>query len=83
MAMCTLYTFLTRAEANLSNELRHSYVERETLVVLLGNGVRGAADGIEKLRRVRTKQLTDDLGLDRTPMLNSGLVKITEDPLAI
>lgn len=81
--------FLNRGETNLSNELRHSYIEREALVVLLGNGVDRAAEGVEKLRELRARQLrnylalTDSLGLDRAPVLNSGLLKITQDPLAV
>jgi hypothetical protein len=81
--------FLGRGETNLSNELRHSHVEREALVVLMGNGAKNAAAGIEKLRKLRQQQLRnyidllDSIGIDRTPFLNPGLVKITEDPLYV
>ncbi|MEX2081312.1 MAG: hypothetical protein WEC33_06820 [Dehalococcoidia bacterium] len=81
--------WLARGEGVLSVELRHSHVEREALVVLLADGVERIQVGIDKLRTIRQKQLADylalmdGLGLDRLPVLNPGLTKITDDPLAV
>ena len=81
--------FLNRAEAALSNELRHAPEEREALVLLLGNGRENAAEGVEKLRALRQKQLMDyvavldDVGIDRLPAVNPGLAKMAEDPLTV
>ncbi len=81
--------FIGRAEASLSNELRHSHVEREALVVLMGDGLEKVSVGVEKLQSLRQKQLADylklldEIGLDRRPQLNPGLLQMTKDPLAV
>ncbi len=81
--------FLNRAEAALSNELRHSPEEREALVLLFAGGREKASDGVERLRQLREKQLRDyialldDVGLDRLPQINVGLARICEDPLVV
>ncbi len=81
--------WLARGEGVLSVELRHSHVEREALVLLLADGLERVQVGIDKLRTIRQQQLTDylslmdGLGLDRLPVLNPGLTKIAEDPLAV
>ncbi|OAI38541.1 hypothetical protein AYO38_09540 [bacterium SCGC AG-212-C10] len=79
--------WLTRAENALSTELRHSHVERESLVVLLADGTERLAVGVQKLQTIREKQLRnyldllDSVGIDRLPKLAGGLEHIAEDPL--
>lgn len=79
--------WLTRAENALSAELRHSYVDREALVVLLADGTEKLQVGIDRLRTIRQKQLQDyialldSVGVDRLPKLAGGLGHIAEDPL--
>lgn len=81
--------WLGRAEAALSVELRHSHPEREALVVLFADGLEKVSVGVEKLRQLRQKQISDyitlldGLGLDRLPALNAGLAMLAEDPLAV
>ena len=81
--------WLTKAEGSLSNELRHSAAEREALVILLANGMEKLQTGVDRLRTIRQRQLSDyislldGLGLDQLPSLNGGLLAITEDPLAV
>ena len=81
--------WLGRAEAALSNELRHSHADREALVVLYADGLEKISVGVEQLRKLREKQmhdyiaLLDELGIDRLPALNPGLSKLTEDPLFV
>ncbi len=81
--------WLARGEATLSNELRHSYVEREALVLLLADGMEKLQSGVDKLRTIRQRQvsdyigLLDSLGIDQLPSLNPGLRAISEDPLAL
>lgn len=81
--------WLGRAEAALSNELRHSHAEREALVVLYADGLEKLSVGIDKLRQLRQKQnadyiaVLDGLGIDRLNNFNSGLAKLAEDPLFV
>jgi hypothetical protein len=81
--------WLGRGETALSNELRHSGVEREALALLLAGDMGNIRAGVEKLGKLREKQLTDyigvldGLGIDRLGALNPGLKMITEDPLAV
>ena len=81
--------WLTRAENALSQELRHTKGEREALVLLFADGLERLSAGVERLRVMRQKQLADYVslldwaGIDRLPMINSGLVQITQDALAI
>jgi len=81
--------WLARAENALSVELRHGHVEREAIVVLMADGLEKLSVGVEKLRSLRSRQLSDylslldGLGIDRIPSLNIGLRTITEDPLAV
>ena len=81
--------WLARAENALSAELRYSKGEREALVLLFADGMERLSSGVERLRTVRQKQLSDYLalldavGIDRLPMVNAGLVKITENALSV
>jgi hypothetical protein len=81
--------WLTRAENALSQEIRHSKGDKESLVVLFADGMEKLSTGVEKLRSLRQKQLMDyvklldSVGIDRLPMLNSGLSKVAEDPLFV
>ncbi len=81
--------WLGRGENSLSNELRHDHSEREALILLLGGGMESVRTGIERLGKLRQKQLhhyvgvLDSLGIDRLPSLNAGLSAIIEDPLYV
>ncbi|HEY4668687.1 MAG TPA: hypothetical protein VIH05_02830 [Tepidiformaceae bacterium] len=81
--------WLGRGETALSNELRHSAGERESLALLLAGDMENIRAGVEKLGSLRQKQLADyialldGLGIDRLASLNPGLQKITEDPLYV
>ena len=80
--------WLTRAENALAAELRHSYVEKESLALLLGGGMESLNAGVKKLGSLRQKQLRayigvlDEVGIDRLPHVNAGLIDITENPLS-
>jgi hypothetical protein len=84
-----VHAWLGRAENALSAELRHSKGEREALVLLFADGMERLSVGVERLRQMRQKQLSDYValldwnGVDRLPSVNGGLVKITEDALAV
>lgn len=81
--------WLGRAEAALSIELRYSHPEREALALLFAGDVERIQAGIERLRRLREKQLADYLavlaavGIDRLPDVSRHLLQIAEDPLAV
>ena len=81
--------WLGRAENALSAELRYSKGEREALVLLMGDGMERLSLGVERLRTLRQKQLADYIaildwaGIDRMAMVNPGLVKITQDAMAV
>lgn len=85
----TVQHWLGKGETTLSNELRHSPVERESLIVLLAGGLEKLDIGVERLRTIRQKQLMDyihvldEIGIDRLPMVDSGLVRIAGEPTAI
>ena len=83
-----LMTYFSRGEAALVNELRLSRADREALVVLLGGGVEAASVGIEKLKSLRERQLSDYLerlasvGVDRLPRVHPALAAQAEDPMS-
>ncbi len=80
--------WLNRAESALATELKHSHTERESLALLMGGGMESLNVGVKKLASLRQKQLRkyievlDSVGIDRLPNVNSGLVEVTEDPMA-
>jgi hypothetical protein len=81
--------WLGRAEAALSIELRYSHAEREALALLFAGDMERLEAGIERLRKLREKQLTDYLavlagvGIDRLPQVSRHLLEIAENPLAV
>ena len=83
-----LMTYFSRGEAALVNELRLSGADREALVVLLGGGGEAAAVGVEKLKTLRERQLSDYLdrlasvGVDRLPRVHPALAAQAEDPMS-
>ncbi|MGI8927734.1 MAG: hypothetical protein ACR2HN_13980 [Tepidiformaceae bacterium] len=82
-----LKLWLDRGESAVSGELRQSHVEREALVVILADGTEKLAVGIERLKSIRQKQVTDyialldGIGIDRLPHLAPGLRRMADDPL--
>ena len=79
--------FLGRGELALSNELAHSAVEREALVLLLAGNLETLSAGVEKLRVIRGKQLQDyianldSINVDRLPRVSTALAGLEVDPL--
>ncbi|MCL4242294.1 MAG: hypothetical protein KJ048_13175 [Dehalococcoidia bacterium] len=81
--------WLGKAENLLGIELRHSHVEREALVLLFADGMERLSAGVERLGKLREKQLMDyvavldGVGIDRLPHVNPGLSRLAEDPLLV
>ncbi|QFG03269.1 hypothetical protein [Tepidiforma bonchosmolovskayae] len=81
--------WLGRAEAALSIELRYSHAEREALALLFAGDMERIQAGIERLGKLREKQLhdyigvLDEVGIDRLPQVSPHLVAIAENPLAV
>ncbi|WP_322796634.1 hypothetical protein [Tepidiforma sp.] len=81
--------WLGRAEAALSIELRFSHPEREALALLFARDIERIQAGIERLRKLREKQLADyialldEVGIDRLPQVSPHLLAIAQDPLAV
>ncbi len=81
--------WLGRAEAALSIELRYSHPEREALALLFAGDFERIQAGVERLRKLREKQLVDYLevlagvGIDRLPQVSPHLAQLAEDPLTV
>jgi hypothetical protein len=79
--------WITRAENALNAELRFSYTEPESLILLMGGGMERLSAGVDKLRSLRQKQVKDyirvldEVGIDHLPNIHPGLLKLGEDPI--
>ena len=84
-----LIHYLNRGEASLADELEHSRVDLEALIVLLAGGVERLEVGIEEVRKLREASLRkyigvlDELSIDRLPEINPQLISIARDPQAV
>ncbi len=84
----TMPIFMGRQEAQFAIELVASSPEREALVVLFAGGTENLQAGLEKLKMLRGKQLSDymsrldSIGYDHAARINPVLVGLAEDPLA-
>jgi hypothetical protein len=80
--------YMNRGEASLADELQHSRVDLEALIVLFAGGVERLEVGIAEVRRLREAQLRKYLGIldsvsvDRLPDINPLLLSMAREPAA-